>query len=569
MNEQLFNIFARTGNGILYFIQKPDLWFYGVMGIFLTMGFFAGNRLTVIQAPERPLLSPVLRTVGSSLSLMSKALFWLVFAIIGALSFFTYPINAVGHAYLIIQPQLLWIMGGMVIGSLFSIPVNYRWLPLWERGAGVDDIHRLADRLANLARAYNPEKWIDIKKGVFCGLDERRRPVYIAQNVIQKNHIQLLGVSGSGKSSLAGLILSQCSMNKESVVVYDPKDDEFLAGVLARMATKAGIKFHLIDLRPNASPQINPLYGCMRWEVEELLTAAFELGKSGDAAVDFHRGEDRDACMETAAIYENGEKSLPTLFMHCASRESITSRTNFWREFRHLASLQALHAEKGLDLARAIEDGDTIYIIGSTTSDKVFSAQKMLLQRVLQIISARPREDARHVAIMIDELKYLLSVPAIRALGTIRDRRCHMIVAHQSLGDLEDCAGLDPKAVYGAIHGNTNIKVVYRINEQKTAEEFEGISGKERTFIEATGISDNGLSGHWREAERPKIRADALTHLPKPSRGESSVGVVFGLGTAFYLSSRYLKSGKKPSITHAEISHVLQNKTNLSAEDLI
>lgn len=469
----------------------------------------------------------------------------------------------------LLQVHISWYFGGLVSGVLLSIPINYRWLTKWERSSGVDDVNLIADRLSKLSKPYEPKKWIKTPKGIFMGLDERRQPVYVPHEVIQKNHIQLLGVSGCGKTSLAGVILSQCSMLKEAVVVFDPKSDEYFPGVLARMAAKSGIKFHMIDLRPDSLPQLNPFLGCSEWQVEELLVAAFELGRSGDPAVDFHRGEDRDAVLETATVFARGAKTLPDLWRNCATIESITKRTNFWREFRHLASLQALHAQKGIDIAAAIDRGDMIYIIGSTTNDKVFGAQRMLLQRVIQIISERPRENARYVAVMMDELKYLLSVPAIRALGTIRDRKCHIVVAHQSLSDLEDCAGLDPKAVYGAIHGNTSIKVVYKINEYKTAEEFEGIAGKERTFVEAAGMSDNGPSGNWREAERPKIRADALTHLPKPSRGEASVGIVFGLDTAFYLSTRYLESGNMPSVTAAEISHSMQNNDSLSPEDLI
>jgi len=55
-----------------------------------------------------------------------------------------------------------------------------------------------------------------------------------------------------------------------------------------------------------------------------------------------------------------------------------------------------------------------------------------------------------------------------------------------------------------------------------------------------------------------------LTHLPKPLRGESAVGVLFGLGTAKLVATRYLDAGQTPSIEEAEA-----DETAVSAEELI
>jgi hypothetical protein len=335
------------------------------------------------------------------------------------------------------------------------------------------------------------------------------------------------------------------------------------------MAKKNGIKFHLIDLRPDAVPQINPLFECKLWQVEDIFISAFELGKSGDAAVDFHRGEDRDAVLEVTRLFGDGANSIPALFKVCSNNSTITQRTNFWREFRHLCSLPAFHAKEGLNLKNAISNGDIIYIIGSTTSDRVYAAQRLILQRILQIIAERNREGTRHVALMLDELKYVLSVPILRAMGTIRDRRCHLIVAHQSINDLQDCGGLDSKAVTGAIHGNTTIKIVYQLNEFQSAMEFEGLGGTERTFTENISTRDDTHSKGWRESERPRVRADILTHLPKPTKGESSAGILFGLGPARLISTRFLQSGTVPKAVPAEPDYEKTGGGTVSIEGLI
>lgn len=542
----------------------PMSLFFSVVGIILSIGIICGNRLAVIHIPHRQLLSPLLRHVGIAALNVSKVTSITLFIIAG----FAIVISYFGWT-LFISIEAVYMYGGFLIigsaiGVTISLPAVYRWLPILERGDGLDDVENLAARLKKLARGYDPEKYFDISRGFFLGLDDKRRPVRVKKEVIQKNHIQIVGESGTGKSSLAGILSAQCAMLKESVIIFDPKNDVYLPSVLARIAKKYNIPFYLLDLRPSSPPQINPLSGCEQWEVEELLVAAFELGKTGVPGADFYRGEDRDACLEMAVHYTAGAQTIPQLFQACSKNPSITGRTNLWREFRQFTTLPAFHAKEGLDLKNIIDNGGILYVIGSTTSDKVFAAQRLMLQRILQIIASRKIENARPVAILLEELKYVLSAGVLRGLSTIRDKACHILLNHQSLQDLEDCAGLPPRAVRGAVHGNTSIKVVYKLNEFETAQQFEGVGGMERTFVENINTTDEHNTRGWRESERPRIRADLLTHLPKPVSGESSVGVLFGLGTAQLISTRYLTAGETPKVVAAEA-----DEAPMTAEELI
>lgn len=546
----------------MYLIPLPML--CCAIGMLLSMGILCGGKLAAIHIPDRPLLSPLLRHVGIA-AMKASQLVILSLLVIGSFAAYLFYVNGTLFShYQETSVYGLFFIIGLAAGVAVSLPVIYRWLPIWERGNGLDDVAHLTARLKKLARGFNPENYFSVKKGVFLGLDEKRSPLWVPKEAIQKNHLQIIGESGTGKSSLAGVLLAQSALLGEAVVVIDPKNDVYLASALARIAEKNNIPFRLLDLRPGAPPQLNPLAGCEPWQVEELLIAGFELGKTGEPGSDYYRGEDRDACGEVAQLYAAGSVTIPSLFQACAKNSAITERSNLWREFRQFASLPAFHAREGLDMERIINDGGILYIIGSITSDKVFAAQRLLLQRILQIISERNPQNARPVALMLDEIKYVLSVPAVRALGTVRDRSCHIIVAHQSLNDLSDCPGLQPKAVRGAIHGNTSVKVVYKLNEFETAQEFEGIGGMEKTYVENINSVEEHHSRGWRESERPRVRADLLTHLPKPIYGEASVGVLFGLGTTKLLSTRYLDAGQTPSIVEAEADDI-----TIAVEELI
>lgn len=377
--------------------------------------------------------------------------------------------------------------------------------------------------------------------------------------------METLGESGVGKSSLAGVVLSQLAAAGETVVVFDPKNDRNLPGALARAGREWGnYPVNVIDLRPQSGPQLNPFANCRDDQVEELLQVALELGKTGDAGVDFYRGKDREATSFIAQAMADGETSMLEIVEKASSDERITEQENLWRELRQVARVKAFHTA-GLDLEEVLSRPGIVYIIGSTTRLEVVAAQKLLLQRVLQILDER--EDAsRPVALFLDELKYILSPAALRAAGTIRDRNCHLFFAHQSLGDLDDCPGLSPKAVKGAIWGNSGVKVVYKVQDSTTAKELETIAGTVTRAATSVGANDSGETVSTRLEKGLYMPAHVFTHLPKPTNGEASVGVVFGLGTAWYLSTRYIESGPAPKPIEAPLEVRGQSSTAASDE---
>ncbi len=455
-----------------------------------------------------------------------------------------------GSAYL--TAKLLEIFGHATASSLttiggFLLALYFGWDALTYKGvikSSVADVKTDAANLKKLARGFDPEHYINLKKGIFLGLDGNRKPVYYPQHVIDKNHIEILGESGVGKSSLAGVLLSQLAAAGEAVVVFDPKPDRQLPGVLARMGEKYGYPVALIDLRPGNGPQLNPFHGCRPDQTEELLQVALDLGKTGDAGVDFYRGGDREATSWIAQAAEPGA-DIRELISVASQDERITEKENLWREIRQLGRVQALHTSHGLDLADALTRPGVVYVMGSTTRLEVVAAQKLILQRVLQLLEDRA-DQSRPVAMFLDELKYILSPAALRAAGTIRDRNAHLIFAHQSLGDLDDCPGLNPRAVRGAIWGNSGLKFVYKMLDAATARELEAITGQASAEVSSVTRSSQGESVSRRVEKQAHMPSHVFTHLPKPESGEASVGVIIGRGPAGFLSTRWLRSGPTP-----------------------
>lgn len=444
------------------------------------------------------------------------------------------------------------LLPGFVAGSVLGLWLSHKRSNSPVRGCAADVMND-AGKMRMLAAPFDPGPYIQKARRaghdeIFMGLGQNRKPVLFPRAKLDKNHVEILGESGVGKSSLAGVLLSQFAAAGESVIVLDPKGDRMLPGALARAASLYRFPVTYIDLRFGQPPQLNPFLGARRDQVEELLQVALELGKTGSGAVDFYRGNDREATGYMADAFADGETSMPELLDKAAEDERVTQNENLWREFRQIARVPAFNVHQGQgghDLERLIQRGGVIYVTGSTTRLEVQAGQKLILQRVMQILDER-RDQSQPVAIFLDELKYILSPAALRAAGTIRDRNVHLLFAHQSLGDLSDCPGLDPKAVRGAIWGNSGIKIAYKMLDAETARELSLISGDRAVLETRTTENDDGVSVAQSIGKASHMPAHIFTHLPKPAGEEASVGVVIGDGPAYFLSTRWLEAGPPP-----------------------
>ena len=244
-----------------------------------------------------------------------------------------------------------------------------------------------------------------------------------------------------------------------------------------------------------------------------------------------------------------------------------------WREFCELARLGAFHTEEGPTLEEVIQAGGLIYIIGDTDDLRIVAGQRMLLARVLQLIKGRERKCARQVSLFLDEFKYMLSNVALRALGTIRDRKCNLMLAYQSYGDLEDCGTLPPKAVLGAAKGNTTLKFVFKLEDGATAREFSSLAGEHAVVLQSMGKSldaEGREQVSWREANKAAVTVDMLTTaMPKPIAGQASVCWVFGIGPAFTIATMHLPAGPQPQITKATPIAAAQISVMTPVQELI
>ncbi|MDN5968779.1 MAG: TraG/TraD/VirD4 family protein [Enterobacterales bacterium] len=370
---------------------------------------------------------------------------------------------------------------------------------------------------------YDPEQFIDLKKGVFIGLNENRDPQYIPLSDWQKQHADVIGTTGAGKGVATGLLIYQSILAGEGVFEMDPKNDEWAPHLIRKACEDAGKPFYLIDLN-KPEYQLNLIDGITAEHLEELFIAGFSLAEKGEAA-DFYRIDDRRAARATAQlISENPTATIRDLFNSDFVQSIAETIKGFFGKIEELALLNSINAPDGLALKKIFDDGGCCYIIGSMRNSKVIATQRMILVRLMQLAELRDRINTtpRPIAIHLAELKYHLSRPALEGLGAARDKGVHIIMDHQSVADLRDCpADLNGDAVVGAVVENAKFKLVYKLQDPDTALWVAKMSGtilvddesrKAKTNRVLTEVIDDERT--IRQAERFYIDSNMLLNLP-------------------------------------------------------
>lgn len=475
-----------------------------------------------------------LKNLGSKLSFYAFFLCLITFFILWTVAYFFGKVS---------KNELWLFLSFGVVGFFISILFDRFFTPICEKignfftqGAGTKrdqktDIRDIEKSFKSILK-YDPQKFFSSEKWFF-GLDSNKKPIFFSGEKLL--HMQITGASGFGKSVLLGLLAFQAIMKRESTVIFDPKQggDEWLPHICHKAAQTSNAPYFFVDIRAN-SAQLNLFAGMTSNQIINLLIVGLVLEERGDAA-DYYRTKSRKMARFAGENYKEG----------MTLREVSETYDDYFRKneaegfadaLQELGEVRSVNASDGISLKEAMDQGHVIYVAGDWEDPKHITIQRMLLARIVQIVSERDNtiETPKQVCVILDELSFQISKIFGDALKVIRDKGLHFILAHQSVKDLTNVPeNMDAQAFAGSVMANCPLKFTYRAVDNETAQYFSDFSGKvlvddEARSVEKTlSLTDRVIAEKQiRQAERNLIDLNTILSLP------ARTGVLFGNGIA-------------------------------------
>ena len=260
------------------------------------------------------------------------------------------------------------------------IPATNQWITLKVvkksyHDSGVSDIRDIS-KLIPKSKKYNPPQYWDQKKAsLFIGLDPTNKGIYVPLSEWQSQHQQVLGTTGFGKGVAVTNQLAQCLTFGISVVVFDPKNDEWAPSVLIKTAKQYKLPICVIDLNSDAH-QFNPLYGANEMEIYDLFIGGFGLAERG-AESDFYRSKERRVVHSWLSSLSSG--TTITELADSLTEVDYNNAPKLCNDLTELAILKCIHTNQKGAWYDILDQGGLVYVIGSVRREPVLRLQKVLL----------------------------------------------------------------------------------------------------------------------------------------------------------------------------------------------
>jgi hypothetical protein len=374
------------------------------------------------------------------------------------------------------------------------------------------DIRYMDNELPNLPD-YNPHKFINLKKGVFIGLDERVKPIYLLLDDWYKRHFLIVGATRAGKGVAMQGLGVQSLMLGETVVFLDPKGDQYMPHILKAQCDKQGVPYHYINLTKD-EPQINLIADFSSRDLKNCLVEAFSQREMG-AESDVYRKNEQEFLENLAnfIVEQNQAANAKSLAELCNDYEISRYADNYKSsvsDLNKLTRVAAINAANAVSLAALIEQGGCIYIVGDLLDETMKKIQRFIFCHVVQLARNYEAQNApRQITVFADELVAHISRFVAESYTVSLGWGLKIVSAIQSLKLLKGApADIDPEFLLGAVFDNSQNKLFYRADDIATADFLSDMTGKIQVEDEQKVVTRNSLNSEKLDRETRLIPSE-------------------------------------------------------------
>ena len=388
--------------------------------------------------------------------------------------------------------------GARMLQAKFSLFFSRFTVKNKIRKGSKTDIRYMDKELPNLPD-YNPHKFINLKKGVFIGLDEMVKPIYLLLDDWYKRHFLIVGATRAGKGVAMQSLGVQSLMLGETVVFLDPKGDQYMPHILKAQCDKQGVPYHYIDLTKD-EPQINLIADFSTRDLKNCLVEAFSQREMGSES-DVYRKNEQEFLENLAnfIVEQNQAANTKSLAELCNDYEISRYADNYKSsvsDLNKLTRIAAINAANASSLAALIEQGGCIYIVGDLLDETMKKIQRFIFCRVVQLARNYESQNApRQITVFADELVAHISRFVAESYTVSLGWGLKIVSAIQSLKLLKGApADIDPEFLLGAVFDNSQNKLFYRADDIATADFLSDMTGKIQVEDEQKLVTRNSLN---------------------------------------------------------------------------
>ncbi len=375
-------------------------------------------------------------------------------------------------------------------------------------------------------------KWRNDRDAVFIGVSTKGRPVYLS-DYERGMHTQVIGSTGFGKTSSVVMPMLASDLKRgKSVIFIDGKGDSPSLSAFIQLVREAGREhdtYIFAPSYPNISNSWNPLasgnpvvrkdriVGAQIWSEEfykkkgeDLLQMVLQLFDdlklipSFPLLAQFLKNPNND-CFKNLVfpnqkIEDDYNEIKKLLKSEAKNYAGIIADINLFSESFLKPMLTAGKPDE-INLFDAAMNGKVVYfnfpvLMMEETMKRiarmVIHDLKTVCSEIQNYVDVKSRKS---ISVLIDEFGSFASESFIELLNKARSAGVGITLIHQSLGDIE---GVD-KNFARQIYENTNIKIVLRVDDPATIEQFCRMAGthqeKKFTYQTDLGILGQSASG--------------------------------------------------------------------------
>lgn len=420
--------------------------------------------------------------------------------------------------------------GARVIQAKFALVLSRFTVKSNIRKGAKTDIRYMDKELPAIPN-YNPMKYINLKKGVFIGLDEQVKPIYLSNlEDWYKRHFLIVGATRSGKGVAMQALGIQSLMLGETLVFLDPKGDKYLPHIFKQQCDKLEVPYNYIDLT-SATPQINLIADFTSRDLKNCLVEAFSQRELGSESDVYRKNEqefleslanyichkntqniDGDYLDDNATSKTNNKITfIQSSLAELCSEFGIAKYSDKYKssvsDLNKLCNIESINAANGKSLAELFNGGGCIYIVGDLLDETMKKIQRFIFCRIVQLarnhanyvdsLASKAERDAeeKNVTVFADELVAHISKFVAESYTVSLGWGLKIISAVQDLKLLKGApADLDPEFLKGAIFGNSQNKLFYRADDIDTADFLSDMTGKIQIEEEQKLVTRNSLN---------------------------------------------------------------------------